>query len=119
MKYCTHCGAELLDGATFCTKCGCKTNVPTETTSQPKCKRKINAYALVGFILAMVSVITFHRDFLGLMALAAMALSIVGLVQIHKDNVQRGKGFAIAGMVVGAYYVIIGLLYWIDYLIKV
>ena len=119
MKYCIHCGAELPEETVICTKCGCKADVPTPTKSQPSRKMKVNAYALVGFILAMVSMITLHRDFLGLMAIAATALSIVGLVQIHKDNAQRGKGFAIAGMAVGAYYVIIGLLYWIDYLIKV
>lgn len=34
MKYCTHCGKELLDEAVICLNCGCKSHV-INTASQP------------------------------------------------------------------------------------
>lgn len=33
-KFCTHCGKELPDGATFCTECGAKTNEPSPAPQQ-------------------------------------------------------------------------------------
>ncbi len=30
MKYCTHCGKELIDEADYCTGCGCKTTNKTK-----------------------------------------------------------------------------------------
>lgn len=33
-KFCTHCGKELADGATFCTECGAKTNEPSPAPQQ-------------------------------------------------------------------------------------
>lgn len=32
MKYCTHCGAEMLDDAVVCVKCGCAVNEPAKAT---------------------------------------------------------------------------------------
>lgn len=33
-KFCTYCGKELPDGATFCTECGAKTNEPSPAPQQ-------------------------------------------------------------------------------------
>ena len=108
MKYCTHCGAELLDDAVLCPKCGCWVKTPTST--QPKARK--NICALVGFILSMASILL-HGNFLGMLGLAGMIVSIVGLAQTVKHSEQQGKGFAIAGVVVGACFFLFGLLYWI------
>ena len=111
MKYCTHCGAELRDEAVLCPKCGCWVNgAVTPTLRQPT--RKLNISALVGFILSMVSVVLVVIDFAGLLALAGMIVSIVGLVQIKNIKQMRGKGFAISGVIVGAIFFVFGLIYW-------
>ena len=111
MKYCTHCGAEIMDDAVLCTKCGCWTNNSPAPIGQQK--TKLNNCALVGFILSLVGVITFFVDFMGLLALAGTILSIIGLVQIVKSGEQRGKGLAVAGIPVGACMFLFDILYWI------
>ena len=112
MKYCTHCGAELLEDAVICPKCGCWVN--SEGTTSMQQKAKLNACALVGFILSLVGVVLFFVDYMGLLALAGMILSIVALVQLGKNNEQRGKAFAITGVSVGACMFVFGVIYWIS-----
>lgn len=122
MKYCAHCGAELVDEAVICTKCGCWTNdngQPIETS-----KPKLNVLALIGFILSLVSILVMvfavgladesdSAIFIGLpFAIAGLVCSIIGLIKL-KRNKQRGMGFAIAGIVVGA---IVGV-FWLFILI--
>ena len=115
MRYCTHCGAEIMEEAAVCTKCGCWTNNPSTQTVQQK--TKINACALVGFILSMAGIVTFFVDFMGLLALAGMILSIVGLVQLAGKDEQKGKAFAVAGIPVGACMFIFDVIYWIAILL--
>lgn len=44
MKYCSYCGAEVLDEAAFCEKCGKQLSaVPTEESLSAKKKKKSNA----------------------------------------------------------------------------
>ncbi len=60
---------------------------------------KTNTLALVGFILS----VTFILSFIGLI------LSIVGLIQINgAHGAQKGKGLAIAGIIVGATFFALG-----------
>ena len=114
MKYCTHCGAETNEEAVICTRCGCLLGAPTASDVQQKVK--MNVCALVGFILSMVSVVLLIFDFMGFLALAGMIVSIVGLTQIVSKKEQRGKGFAIAGVVVGACFYLFGLFLWVGIL---
>ena len=110
MKYCSHCGEELLDEAVICTKCGCWTNDNGKVTEIAK--PKLNKLALTGFILSLVSTVlsilflSIDSDsillFSGMpVAIAGFVCSLVGLVKLKRSN-QSGKGIAIAGMVVGA-----------------
>lgn len=41
MKYCTHCGAEMLDDAVVCVKCGCSVKPPTKKDDTMKLVVKI------------------------------------------------------------------------------
>ena len=110
MKYCTHCGAEIMDDAVICTKCGCWIN--NTTTSPIRQNVKTNVCALVGFILSLASIV-FIVNFMGLLALAGMIVSIVGLVQLVKNSEQKGRGYAIAGVSVGACLFLFGVLIWL------
>lgn len=110
MRYCTHCGAEISEEAVICPKCGCWTS--NATTNSLK-KGKTNVCASVGFILALVSVVTFFVDFMGLLALAGMIVSIVGLTQFAKNSEQSGKGLAITGISVGACMFLFGIIFWL------
>lgn len=64
----------------------------------------INTMALVGFILSMSSFL------LVITGLPGLIVSIIGLKQINEGR-GEGKGFAIAGIVVGALYTLLVLLY--------
>ena len=113
MKYCTHCGYELLDEAVVCPHCGYWIDAKAQETSVANPKPKLNVLSLVGFILSMVSVVmlllslTMQSEFNVWVcffslpfAIPGVVCSIVGLVKTVRRK-QRGKGFAIAGIVVG------------------
>ena len=121
MKYCEHCGAELLDEAVLCPKCGCWTNdrpkdveVLAHAQEIAAPQTKLSILSLVGFILSIVGVVLslfavvisrFSEGgpmLTGLpLNIAGFVCSIVGLVRVKRRKL-RGKGFAIAGIVVGA-----------------
>ena len=68
--------------------------VTADTSAKP------NGLALAGFIIACASLLNLiELGFIG--ALTGIVLSIVGLEQIKKGKGQ-GKGFAIAGIIVGS-----------------
>lgn len=45
MKYCTHCGKELLDDAVICVGCGCATEQPKAATATVNTKSLVDTYA--------------------------------------------------------------------------
>ena len=115
MKYCTHCGAELLDEAVICPKCGCWTNDNGNVLGVSK--PELNKLSLVGFILSIVSAVvmifslsiesdsSFFIFSSILVAIVGFVCSLIGLLKLKRNN-ERGKGLAITGIVVGA---IVGL----------
>ena len=52
MKYCAHCGKEIIEDAVICTNCGCLVH-PVKTHTQPK---QVGKMAMTGFILSMIGV---------------------------------------------------------------
>ncbi len=57
MKYCNHCGKELVDEAEFCTSCGCR--VATTSNKNKPIRGTLSGFALsfflglIGFLLAL------------------------------------------------------------------
>lgn len=105
MKYCKSCGAELVDEAVVCPKCG----VAQEAiTAEPT---KHNVIGIVSFVLAIVGILTSYinnqviSSLSGLCNLAAFILGIIGISQAKKRN--EKKGFAVAGLVISLLGVII------------
>ena len=120
--YCTNCGKECNQDEKFCTGCGTALNAmqeqtaasvpavaaaPTATAAPAKEKKKFNVFAIVGFVLSLVC-------FLGgpgtvvLGPLAGLIFSIVALVQIKKNS-QKGKGLAVAGVILGGISTVVTL----------
>lgn len=120
MKYCTNCGSEVKESDSFCVSCGspiAHINEPVKTESsadslfgfddQPKSTinetntynssqpqntaepEKTNSMCLAGFILSI------FFSFIGLI------VSCVGLSQLKKNPNEKGRGFAVAGIVIG------------------
>lgn len=81
--FCRKCGAEINDGAAACSKCGC---AATDIR-----QKKMSMLAIAGFIFGF------------LCGPAGIILGICALLAISKNiNSLKGKGFAIAGIVIGA-----------------
>ena len=123
--FCTKCGVQSSNPSQqFCGSCGAQmssipapaqnwgTPAPAQNWSQqyPNQQQqtgysnapKMNNFALIGFVLS----VTYCASTVGFI------LSIVGLVQINKDPYnQKGKGLAIAGIVLGAIGMIISILF--------
>lgn len=83
MKYCSNCGAELKEGAEFCSKCGTKkgTNkkpiegqtVNNNVNSQPKSKL---AAGLLGIFLGFLGVHNFYLGYNG-KAIAQLLMTLL------------------------------------------
>lgn len=85
--------AEVADQAVICPSCGCA--VQSTDQSNNVANKKNNGFAVAGFVLSLVS---FVLNPYGIVGALGLIFSIVGLIQIHKNN-QGGKGMAIAGIV--------------------
>ena len=95
--FCKTCGQEVNDKAIICPSCGCKVNESEELApTKVIANKKINICCLLGFILALVSLLL---ALWGTVAIAGLVLSIVGLVQCSKGGYKL-KGLGIAGVVV-------------------
>ena len=117
---CPSCGAEFTNNETFCTSCGARLdgtnqtptgiaqNESTPATSQQpnNVNTKTNGLAIGGFVLSLVA---FAIATILLAPISAI-LSSVALTQVQKSG-EKGKGLAIAGIVIsiaGIVIVIIG-----------
>ena len=102
-RFCTNCGKEVPEGNNACSNCGTMLNgaAPTPAAqptvvvnSQPA---QGNGMATAGFVVSLVSSLLCCGSF----NLISLILSIVGLVK-SKDVGGKGKGLAIAGIIISA-----------------
>ena len=91
--YCSKCGQQNPDNATFCGSCGTaliRTTIPAAGLSI-----KVSGMAIAAMVLGILGIFT-----CGLTAIPAIILGIVSLVRIEKSGGSlTGRGFAIAGIV--------------------
>lgn len=101
MKFCKSCGAELVDDAVVCPKCG----VAVEEVALAPTKH--NVCGIISFVCAMLGIIVSWFTTLvgGIFTFAAFVLGIVGIVLAKKKN--EKKGFAVAGLVLSLLNVIL------------
>ena len=107
--YCPNCGAQNPDGVRFCAQCGrnLTPDIYTAPAAAPQPQPvpspepvvvyqapKINVLCVVGFVTSLVSI-----PLIGTTAVISLILSIIGLVSASKNN-QRGRGQAIAGIII-------------------
>ena len=109
--YCKNCGKEVKGN--FCANCGSSVNngqhSSCATHHQPytsEKEQKLNIMALIGFVVGCISI---FLNFWGIVGIVALIFSVVGFVQINNSN-EKGKGFAIAGMIMGGFSIIYGFI---------
>lgn len=104
---CPKCNKKNSDDSIYCMYCGkelkVEETIKTEITNTNQ--SRINPLALAGFIVSMISACT---AIFGIIGIVGIVLSAVGLSQINKNN-ERGKGFALAGLIVGILGVVFGI----------
>lgn len=81
---------------------GVKTEEYTAQTTQNVGSRKQNSMALTSFILALVGLIVAGLP----CGIVAVITGIIGLVKFDSTK-EKGKGFAIAGLIVGVIDVVV------------
>ncbi len=93
--FCKICGKEINDQAVICPHCGCQVK---ETAGANTDVNKVNVLCIIGFVLSLVSLLI---SLVGIVAIAGLVLSIIGVNQTIKNN-QKLKGLGIAGICVSA-----------------
>ena len=115
-NFCPYCGTENTNKANFCPNCGAQMNniaPPPVPQMNPNYmppnmypQNKTNGVALAGFITAMVSLVL---NFWGIVGIVATVLSGVGISKTGPGK-EKGRGLAIAGLVVGIFSILYGLI---------
>ena len=94
--YCKNCGHEVNDNAVICPNCGVATDNYLKTSTAPEQK---NTMALIGFILSFF------------VAIAGLIISIIAYKNAKKPEYNGdGKNFALAGIIISAVSMGIGLI---------
>ena len=128
--FCQYCGSQNPDGVGFCSNCGAAltpyanpvaapvytqppmqqgapvSTLPPVTPLAPVTmipQQKRNILCNVGFFCALLS-----WPLMGIPAIPALIISIMGLISSQKNN-ERGRGFAIAGIIISLVFIITGI----------
>jgi hypothetical protein len=83
---------------------------PLPPVPQASPTAKTNTLALVSLIVALAPILLIFIPYVNcigfLCPIAAIILGIIGLTQVNK-TMERGKGMAIAGIIIGAFWIIL------------
>ena len=124
MARCNRCGAIYQDGAPYCPNCGAQEPIyeqqayqPPQQTgysqppvyNPPPVQPPYNGMSIEGFVLSCVSMVLCCFP---ITAIIGLILSVVSLPQMTKTG-DRGKGLAIAGLILNG----LVILFWIVMLI--
>lgn len=91
MKYCTHCGNELGEGAVICPKCGCAVEGGMYSNNQAAPNGgSLSTLSIVGFVLAFIC------------SIAGLICSIIAFNNAKDAGDERSKGFSKAGIIVSS-----------------
>ncbi len=103
--FCTKCGAQIQEGANYCSRCG--TPVAATEVSAGEAAQCTSGMATASLVCGIAGF------FLGpLLSVLAIIFSIIALPHFGNNPALKGKGMAIAGLVLG----MIGLA-WIVFVI--
>ena len=88
MKYCPHCGAELVENARFCPSCGCPVNtgnLPANRAEEPVIRTVAKVFMIINTILCGIAIIP----------LCWMVPMTVHYFNITKRGEKASAGFAV------------------------
>lgn len=103
--FCAECGKEISEGLKFCPNCGRQVTKASGYDMQahsPMQTVPYNTMSIVGMVVSCISILI---NFWGLVGMAGLVLSIIGLQQV-KQRHENGKGLAVAGIIIGSISII-------------
>ncbi len=104
MKYCSHCGKEVLDDAVICPNCGCSVDAAPKQQSAPAPQQESYTtmsivgfvFALLGGILGLILSIVAYREAKNIGNQKSQTLSKVGIILAAIE-----LGIAVLGFIIG------------------
>jgi uncharacterized membrane protein YvbJ len=104
--YCSQCGEKNPAGAKFCSSCGAalvqsKVAPAAPAPAATKTKERTSGFAIAALILGILGI-----------SLLAIIFGAIGINQTGKDPNLKGRGMAVAGLVLGVLW-LIGVVIWI------
>lgn len=117
MKFCTHCGKEVLDDAVICPNCGCSVQydetpqgaaAPQFTAPQPQHTAPADTYSTMSILGLVLSFFT---------ALVGLIVSILAFNEAKRTGSTKSQSMAKAGIIISAVEIGLGVLVGIIYII--
>lgn len=108
MKYCPKCGTENKAEAKFCSKCGC--SFEAEVENETKNVKKVNKEGLgtASLVIGIIALILSFTCIIFLPIFIVFPLSLTGLILGIVNKAKKGK--KIAGIVLNAFALVIGII---------
>ncbi len=100
--FCSKCGEKNPDDGKFCSKCGTAltaTKAPAAAPAPAKTAaagEKTSGLAIAALVMGIAAFVVF-----GPLAVLAIIFGAIGISQANKDPNLKGKGMAVAGLVLG------------------
>ena len=111
-KFCPKCGTENTTNSKFCPNCGeSMGEVTTNNAVVVNAGEKTSGLAVAGFVTGLSSLLI---NIMGLVGLVDTILSAVGLTKTGPGK-DKGRGMAVAGLILGILSVIYGVFQIIYY----
>lgn len=104
-KFCPQCGREQIQEDLITKPASMATATPLRSIENEN-KSPHNTLAIVGFVISLISLIL---NFFGLVGIAAVIVSVLGLLKVDTYN-GNGKSMSITGIVIGSISVFYGLI---------
>ena len=118
--FCSQCGEKNPDDARFCSKCGAalaaaEAPAPAAAPAPPPSAvargTRTNGMSIAALILGILGIISFWP-----LSILAIIFGAIGISQINKDPSLKGKGMAVAGLVMGiaaiAIWILVAVVWW-------
>lgn len=118
MKYCTHCGKELLDEAIVCPGCGCSVQYDGDNTAKndardsyasSETQTQYTQHNSVPDTYSTMSILGLVFSFIG--ALIGLIISILAFKEAKRTGSQKSKSMATAGIIISSIEVGIVVIY--------
>jgi len=110
--FCSQCGEKNPDGSKFCSKCGEALVQPKAPAAAPAkaaaAGEKTSGMAIAALVMGVAGFI-----FFGILSILAIIFGGIGISQTNKDPSLKGRGLAVAGLVLGILGVAGGIIWLI------